>query len=289
MITTKDIQKDIAEGTTKIVVKDGFRYYTDSLTGTLIVPLTSIEETLETYEKVFRNNHTIQHNTKQLPRVSMYIGQPDTGKTYKALKTAAEYNITPLFKMCHENLNLETLIEDFKLVDGKPVFEESLALKMLSGTEPGIIILDEFNTLRTGVIKTLQPIFDDTSTTFEYRGKIYNKNMQCKFIVTLNDKDKGISVVPDAILSRSAIEWFEPIDNKTIAQWTHVPVEWVSNLQNIYKILGLLSIFGTRQVKALHMKSQKVITNHLYGLCKMKQVDTKIIETLPMQALLTKL
>src|SRR5690606_17667558 len=120
-----------------------------------------------------------------LPRVSLYVGQPDTGKTYKAIKVAEDAGIVPLIKMCRDNLNLETLLEDFILIDGKPVFNESVALQMMSDPNKakGIIVFDEFNTLLTGVMKTLQPIFDETSTTFEYRGKIYEKNLNCKFIV----------------------------------------------------------------------------------------------------------
>lgn len=287
----KDIIKQMTEDLTnkkiKVVNNDGYRYYTDVLTESIIIPITTPEETARIYEKLMLNKQQTNNATDlfdSLPRVSMFIGQPDTGKTYLAEKIARDCGITPLFKMCRDNLNLETLLEDFKLIDGKPVFEESLAIKMMSGTERHIIILDEFNTLLTGVMKTFQPIFDDTSTTFEYRGKIYKKNMNCKFIVTLNDKDKGISVVPDAILSRAYIKWFEPVSPTTIAQWTKTDINWVNRVFKIYKILGLLNIFGTRQIKILKsLKDLNAIKNHLYGLCQMKNIDTKVLETLQVQ------
>lgn len=287
----KDIIKQMTEDLTnkkiKVVNNDGYRYYTDVLTESIIIPITTPEETAKIYEKLMLNKQQTNNATDlfdSLPRVSMFVGQPDTGKTYLAEKIARDCGITPLFKMCRDNLNLETLLEDFKLIDGKPVFEESLAIKMMSGTERHIIILDEFNTLLTGVMKTFQPIFDDTSTTFEYRGKIYKKNMNCKFIVTLNDKDKGISVVPDAILSRAYIKWFEPVPPTTIAQWTKTDINWVNRVFKIYKILGLLNIFGTRQIKILKsLKDVNAIKNHLYGLCQMKNIDTKVLETLQVQ------
>lgn len=290
----KRMRDDINNGITKVVSDDGYRYYTDVLTETLKVPLTTPGETAELYEKIFIN--PVNKPTKKgnlfkfLPRVSMFIGQPDTGKTYKAFEIAKQCDIEPLFKMCRDNLNLETLLEDFKLDDGKPVFKESLAIKYLSDDKPHIIILDEFNTLLTGVMKTMQPIFDDTSTTFEYRGKIYKKNMNCKFIVTLNDKDKGISIVPDAILSRSKLTWFEPVNLGTLAKWTGVDLNWITNLHSIYKILGLLSIFGTRQIKMLHQQNDlKEIKSHLYSLCRMKNIDDKAVETLQVQNMLNKL
>lgn len=289
------IREDLNNKIVKVVVSDGYRYYTDVLTESIIVPITTPDETAAVYKKLMIDGQqkAVATHTDPflaLPRVSMFVGQPDTGKTYLAEKIARDCGITPLFKMCRDNLNLETLLEDFKLVDGKPVFEESLAIKMMSGTERAIIIFDEFNTLLTGVMKTLQPIFDDTSTTFEYRGKIYNKNMNCKFIVTLNDKDKGISVVPDAILSRATIRWFEPVSVATIANWTNTPIEWVTNLFEIYKLLGILNVFGTRQVKMLYnLKDPAAIKNHLYGLCQMKNVDPKVLDTLQGQTMLNKL
>jgi hypothetical protein len=287
------IKKDLANQDIKVVTNDGYRYYTDTLTESIIVPITTPEETARTYEKLIINPKMSVQTTNtfaSLPRVSMFIGQPDTGKTYRAEQIAKDCGITPIFKMCRDSLNLETLLEDFKLIDGKPVFEESLAIKALSGTTEEIIIFDEFNTLLTGVMKTMQPIFDDTSTTFEYRGKVYNKNMKCKFIVTLNDKDKGVSIVPDAILSRAKLTWFEPVNPATIAKWTGVPLQWINDLFQIYKACGLLGVFGTRQVKMLkHMSSMTEVKNHLYGLCMMKSIDAKILDTLQVQNLINKL
>jgi len=287
------MKDDVDNKRVQRIVNDTYRYYEDVATGTLRVPITTTEETLIAYEKVFMLGQTSAAGITKfdtLPRVSMFVGQPDTGKTYAAEKIAEECNIVPLFKMCRDNLNLETLLEDFKLVDGKPVFEESLAIKFMSDDEEHIIIFDEFNTLLTGVMKTLQPIFDDTSKTFEYRGKIYKKNMKCKFIVTLNDKDKGISIVPDAILSRSHIRWFEPVTPGTISKWTNIPIEWLQNLYDIYKLLGITNLYGTRQARMLFaMKDVSKIKNHLYGLCMMRNIDAKAVETLPMQTFINKL
>ena len=190
--------------------------------------------------------------------------------------------------MARDNLNLETLLEDFTLVDGKPVFTESLAIKMLSGTEPGLIIIDEFNTLLTGVMKTLQPLLDTTSKTFEYKGKIYTKNLNCKFIMTLNDKDKGISIIPDAILSRSKIVYFDQPDTATLAKWTNTTEQYVKNAYDTYKTLGLLSIFGSRQINVLQtMSTPDEIASHFIGLCSLRGMKTDLIKSLEVKRLLT--
>jgi hypothetical protein len=291
------IRQDMSAGLIKIVVADGHRYYTDTLTETLHIPLTTPDETAQLYKRyVIDVDQTQQAQTKDLfatlPRVSMFIGQPDTGKTYAALDIAKQCGIEPIFIMARDNLNLETLLEDFTLVDGKPVFNESLAVKALSdpNKERAIIIIDEFNTLMTGTAKSFQPIMDDTSTTFVYRGKIYEKNMNCKFIVTLNEKDKGISILPDAILSRSYLKTFEPTSPQTLAKWTGTDEKWVTALFNVYKALGLLSVFGTRQIRMLKpLGDLNLIENHLRSLCVMKNIDSKLVDSLEVKTLIHKL
>ncbi len=287
----KQIKQDLKNNVIKVVAADGYRYYTDTQTESIIVPLTTVEDTAEAYYKLMIAPHTTQSQLtiEKLPRVSMFVGQPDTGKTYKAIKIAEELGIEPIFKMCNDSVNLETLLKDFVLRDGKPSFEESMTIQALSGDKPAIIILDEFNTLLTGVMKTLQPLFDDTSTHFEYAGKIYKKNPNCKFIVTLNDKDKGISVIPDAILSRSAITYFDPVDLTTLSKWTGYDLTYVTHVYNIFKTLGILNIFGTRQLKILHDIDLQQRTQHLIGLCVLRNLDANIVNQIEIQSILTKI
>ena len=286
------IKQDLNNGDIKVMSNDGYRYYTDVLTESIQVPITTPEETAKLYEKLIinpTNSRSLSTAFDDLPRVSMFVGQPDTGKTYTAFQMAKQFGIEPILIMCRDNLNLETLLEDFKLVDGKPAYEESLAIKALSGTDDAIIILDEFNTLLTGVMKTFQPIFDTTSPTFEYKGKIYTKNLKCKFIVTLNDKDKGISVIPNAILSRSKLRWFNPVELPVLAKWTNLDIKWITIVHQLFKILGLLDIFGSRQLMMLHGDTVENIKNHLIGLCNVRNVDAKVVDTLQVQQLINQL
>lgn len=293
-MTEQDIIKrmtsDINSKKVHVESKDGYRCYTD---GTKYVPITSNKETIQAYYNTFIAAPVQQQaagNFAELPRCTIYVGQPDTGKTYKAQQLAADYNVPHIILMARDNLNLETLLEDFTLVDGKPVFQESLAIKMLSGTDDCLIIIDEFNTLLTGVMKTLQPLLDTTSKTFEYKGKVYTKNLNCKFILTLNDKDKGISIIPDAILSRSKIVYFNQPDINVLAQWSNQPVHYVQELYDVYKTLGLLSMFGTRQINVLAtMKTQQEITSHFTGLLSLRGMKSEMLNTIEVQRIFTKL
>lgn len=289
------IRQDINDGKVVSKVDAGYRYYVDATNPERKVVITNNEDTARAYYTVFikKESTPTDINTDafdKLSRVSMYIGAPDTGKTTHAINVCKECGVTPLFKMCRDTLNLETLLEDFILVEGKPAFQESLAIKLMTGTEKGIIILDEFNTLLTGVMKTFQPIFDDTSTHFEYRGKQYKKNMNCKWIVTLNHNDKGISVIPDAILSRSYLQWFKPVSDQTIHIWTGIDVETITKIREVFKRLNIEDIFGTRQVKIINnIKNMTELKNHLYGLCVMKKTDPKILDLLEGQDILQRL
>lgn len=290
---TKDILKQIASDLAKkkirVESKDNYRCYTD---GDKYVVITTTEETAQNYYNTFIAAQTkaVSSSFNELPRCTIFVGQPDTGKTYKAQQLAQDYNVPSILIMSRDNLNLETLLEDFTLVDGKPVFKESLAIKMLSGTDPGLIIIDEFNTLLTGVMKTLQPLLDNTSKTFEYKGKIYNKNLNCKFILTLNDKDKGISIIPDAILSRSKIVYFEQPDIKVLAQWSNQSEQYVQAAYDTYKCLGLLSLFGTRQINVLStMQNVQDITAHFIGLLSLRGMNSDLIKSLEVQRLLSQL
>lgn len=283
----QQITDDLKNKKVWVESKEGYRCYTD---GNNQVVITTADETAQNYYKTFMlgsSGSKTNASFDDLPRCTIYVGQPDTGKTYQAQQLANEYNIPHILIMARDNLNLETLLEDFTLVDGKPVFQESLAIKMLSGTEPGLIIIDEFNTLLTGVMKTLQPLLDTTSKTFEYKGKVYTKNLNCKFILTLNDKDKGISIIPDAILSRSKIVYFDQPDINVLATWSNQSEQYVQAAYDVYKALGLLSLFGTRQIKVLTtMKSVDDVTAHFYGLCSLRGMKTDGIKTIEVQRLL---
>lgn len=269
----EQIKRDLDSGRTRLEVKDGHRMYTD---GVNTVPLTDVKETTWNYYKVFMNGGATKVNDafKELPRVSLFVGPPDTGKTFRAQQIATECGIPYILIMARDNLNLETLLEDFTLVDGKPVMKESKAIEYLSGDKECLIIIDEFNTLLTGVMKTLQPLLDTTSKSFVYKDKIYNKNLNCKFILTLNEKDKGISVLPDAILSRCFVKYFDKPSLEVLSAWTGVSSEVIKTYQSIYNILKLDTVFGSRQLMNLKGKTVADVESHLRGLCLLRGLDT---------------
>ena len=288
------IKDDIKKGTVKVVTYDTYRAYSD---GTHEVVMEETGATLKNYYNTFiapganQTTKGIQNDPfLDLPRCTIYVGPPDTGKTYSAIKFMEDNNIPYVLIMGRPDLTLETLLEDFKLIDGKPAYVESLVLKYLSGTDKCGIIIDEFNTIRTGDIKTLQPLLDTTSKQFEFKGKVYNKNMNCKFICTLNDKDKGISVLPDAILSRCAFKYFDPVNVDTLNNWSGLDKQYIKNVADIFNLLELQNVFGTRQLDIISkFNTVDEISNHLIGLLALRNKDFKLISTVEVQTRLSAL
>jgi len=285
----KQMRDDLANKKIRVEARDTYRVYTDGVNEVMIGdPEQTIREYYNTFIAKKNSNVVAQGSFDELPRVSIYVGPPDTGKTYSAIKYCKDNNIDYILIMGREDLTLETLLEDFTLIDGKPAYQESLALKYLSGTNKCIIIIDEFNTLRTGVLKTFQPLFDNTSSTFEFKGKIYQKNMNCKFICTLNDKDKGISILPDAILSRSYLKYYDKPDESVLALWTGLDILYINAVKEIFEFLDLMPIYGVRQLQILSkMSNAGAITEHLKGLLSLRNRDIKTLNTPEVQAKLS--
>ena len=59
---------------------------------------------------------------------------------------------------------------------------------------------------------------------------------------------------------------------------------------DVYKTLGLLSMFGTRQINVLStMKTQQEITSHFTGLLSLRGMKSEMLNTIEVQRIFTKL
>ncbi len=279
----KQYQQDIASGKVKKETTPFGNVITD---GVKKIMVTNTIGTLEAYDQTFINPvNTASNFLALMNRVTIYVGPPDTGKTYQAQDLCIKNNIKYIIIPCHDGLTLETLLEDFVLVNGQPTYQPSLALQMLSdpNNTDCIIILDELNTCRTAVLKTFQPLFDNTSKSFVYRGQTYKKNMNCKFICTLNDKDKGISILPDAILSRSCLKYFVPVDDATLVLRTGYKQAFIQACRGVFRSIGLEGIFGVRQLNAMYNLNAVDAIDHLKGLLALKNLDFAALDTMEFQ------
>lgn len=114
---------------------------------------------------------------------------------------------------------------------------------------------------------------------------MYNKNMHCKFICTLNDKDKGISILPDAILSRSKFKYFDKPDVNVLMQWTGYSNQFIALMLDMFEVLDIMPVFGTRQLKMIHdCADVNEITNHFTGLLALRNKDVKLLKTPEVQS-----
>lgn len=282
----KKFNEAFSKGEIKTETKDSGRVY---IINDITIPLTNTSEVLETYYNLVLNktsNASVEFN--KLNRCTIYVGQPDTGKTYKAINESkdivGESNVILL--ICHNEMSLNNILETFTLIDGKPAYIPTYAFNCITDKQNGkyIIVLDEANTGSPSFLKSLQPLLDTTSTSFVFKdgtGKevICHKNPNCKFILTMNDKDKGINILPDAILSRSLIKYFTPVSVDTLSKWTGVSTQWITKLKQIYDTLKISNVFGSRQINALYGKGVNDISIHLKGLTALKGMSSSIIET----------
>ena len=300
----KKFQDDFMAGKILTDISETGRFY---VIGNIRIPVTTNEEVLRQYEALVLNAQPTVANTAMslldLPRLSIFVGQPDTGKTYLAVETAKMFVPKPerqVLYMCHNEVTLSTLLESFSLKDGKPCYQESVAMKLISdpNDEPAVIILDEFNTMNTNAMKSLQPLFDNTSKTFVFRSvdangntveKVCHKNLNCKFILTMNEKDAGVSKLPNAILSRSKVKYFKPVDDKVLSSWTGVPEATITQYRTIYKTIKLEELFGSRQINSLKNATLDEIINHLSGLLALNGQSSNLVESIEVRNLINKL
>ena len=87
----KQISEDLRNKKVWVESRDNCRVYTD---GTKSVVMTTADETAQMYYKTFMNivNAKTITSFDNLPRCTIYVGQPDTGKTYQAQQVAQQFN-----------------------------------------------------------------------------------------------------------------------------------------------------------------------------------------------------
>lgn len=274
------------------------------------IPATTPQETLEMFEKLVLDANTTPTisllNPTLLPLLSIYVGQPDTGKSYKAMHT-----IGALFKperviitTGDEDNTIESLFGDFTVEKGDYKFIPTPTFNMLTdpNKEPALIVVDEANLNRPSYQKALQVYLTKTTTHITHKGiekdaqgnehvviKTWELNPNVRWIFTMNDKDKGVNVLPNAILSRASVEYFRPTDDKTLAQWTGQSVKFIEDMRKIYQSLKIVDIFGSRQINVLTGMSLDQIISHLTGILALRGTSTALIETTEVKRLINSL
>lgn len=255
-------------------------YYDKIINAVGSVQVTSANK-LQEIEKVFKSK-----------KLLIYVGKPDTGKTYKAITIGKNIfgEDRTIVAVCGGEMTFTSLLTTVPLnQEIKMVNSKMLELLTDPTDEPALVILDEANLLLTDVLKSMQPLLDTTNDTFTLGDTKYHLNKNCKFIFTMNDKDSGVNILPDAIISRAYLNYFDMPNDKTLAQWTGLPEKFVEETHRLFNVLNLLSLFGTRQLQTLYNCSSSEINLHIKGIIAVKGMEEELVDTPEVQNALIKL
>lgn len=142
------------------------------------------------------NEVVIGHKEPINQRFALYYGSAGTGKTTKAMDESEGRCM-----ICHSAMLPSDLMEDFKFVDGHPVFTPSvLQMAMTNGQT---IVLDEINLLPFESLRFLQSILDNKQE-FIYKGQTIKIKNGFKVIGTMNLSINGcVYSIPEPLVDRA--------------------------------------------------------------------------------------
>lgn len=132
-------------------------------------------------------------------RLSIYYGEPGTGKTTLAMK--GDDNTTRTVIVCRSDMLPADIMEDFDFVDGKATFKKSAFWKAMENGET--IVLDEINLLPLETTRFLQGLLDG-KPSITYKGVDININEYFSVIGTMNLAVNGeVRALPSPLVDRA--------------------------------------------------------------------------------------
>ena len=226
---------------------------------------------------------TLERNLK---RAELWFGDPGTGKTTLARTMFEEFKAQGLIEdyiviNAQEELTVMSLFKTTKTdEDGNWKFIHNKFFKMLTDNTQARygVIIDEFNTMPMSVMKSLQPIVDDTEGDFTFEENTYTKNPNIYFIFTMNHNDMGISQLPVAIKDRVYPKYFEKLDDETLAQRSGVKkqvIEKMRKVRQMFEHLGDLPDFhkSVRQLKSLQGANAKQVREYIVSQLALANIE----------------
>ncbi len=223
---------------------------------------------------------------RELKRAELWFGEPGSGKTTLAMNTCDYLMQQGLIEdytkiICHEDLNLMSLLKTTKTDEnGLWKFLPNKVFNMLTDEmqKRYVIILDEFNTLQMSVMKAMQPILDDTVGKFDFEDKVYDKNPNLFFILTMNHRDLGISELPIAIKDRLYPRLFRELTIVELSKRSGMPrhlIELLTKTRQMFEHLGDLPEFhkSVRQLKELYGASGEEVAYYMKSQLALAQIE----------------
>ena len=223
---------------------------------------------------------------RDLRQTELWFGDPGTGKTTQArtmFEAFKERGVIEDYVVVNaqEELTVMSLFKTAKTDEqGTWRFLHNKLFQMLTDTAQSRygVIIDEFNTLPMSVMKSLQPIIDDTEGDFVFEDKTYTKNPNVHFVFTMNHNDMGISQLPVAIKDRVYPTYFPPLSTQELAKRSGVKeivIEKLRRIRRMFAHLGDLPEFhkSVRQLKALKDANASQVKLYVMSQLALANVD----------------
>ena len=223
--------------------------------------------------------------SRHLKPVELWFGDPGTGKTtlarsiFQNLKESGELEDYVVVN-AQEELTVMSIFKTTRTdEDGNWKFIHNAFFKMLTDKAQSRygVIIDEFNTMPMSVMKSLQPIIDDTEGDFVFEEQTYTKNPNVYFIFTMNHNDMGVSQLPVAIKDRVFPKFFDALSDEVLAQRSGVTKELIDKLRRVRQMfshLGDLPEFhkSVRQLKSLQGADGATVKEYIVAQLALAQI-----------------
>lgn len=217
-------------------------------------------------------NLFVQELGRELRKAELWLSNPGVGKTTLAKNVSEKFLENGQIEdyaivNCHEELTVMSILKTTRTDEhGNWKFLLNKVFNMLTDATqaPYIVVFDEYNTLPMSVQKSLQPIIDDTEGKFDFEDKEYTKNPNVTFILTMNHRDLGTNMLPDAILDRTFKVFFEDLTNEQLAQRSGVPEHIIETIGKVRKMFEHLADLPEFHKSVRRLKDIKGLTGEQF-------------------------
>lgn len=211
----------------------------------------------------------------------LYSGNPGTGKTFQARQLALATGRRFLRIGFKFGINFESILRDY---DKDLGWKYSEFYKILTSTEPAVVLFDEFN-IHGVDQKSFQILLDD-GEYIEVFGKTIKKNPNIQYILAINPQDTQTDPISFAIEDRVVEVYFSLTDTEMVGI-TAIPrtkfdiIKWV--FQN-YEIP-----YSIRTIQKCSLLTKEEFKSHMRALLKRRKddFDMKLLDSIEMEAKLS--
>ncbi len=150
----------------------------------------------------------------------LLTGPTGSGKSTMYMQVAARLN-WPLIRINYDNdLTRSDLIGQWKLIDGKTVFQYGL---IPTGMREGCIILqDEWDAMNPGVALAMQPVMEGGALTITETGEVIEPHPYCRLFATANTIGQGDAT---GLYAGTQVQNFATLDRFTMVEVVDYPTK----------------------------------------------------------------